>query len=119
MPLPSTRGAMPTIEAVGEGASEDRRDHVRATLHERRPDALLPKNGEGDVQLDPAGSGGHDDDRDPALPEIVAPFGRRPIRRDDRRGGLVAEHEESSGIRSVESSTTRIGEAPGTIRTVS
>jgi hypothetical protein len=80
-------------QAVGEAATEERRDHARATLHERRPDALLPKNGEGDVQLDPTGPGGHDDDRDPASPEIVAPFGRRPIRRDDRRGGLVAEHE--------------------------
>ena len=37
-------------QAVSEGATEERRDHARATLHQRRPDALLSKNGDVGMQ---------------------------------------------------------------------
>ncbi len=52
-------------KAVGEVVRQERRDHARTTLNQRRSDPLLTQDAERHVELDPAWPGRHHDDRDP------------------------------------------------------
>ena len=80
-------------EAVGEVARQERRDDAAPTLHQRRSDPLFTEGVERCAEIDAARPGRHDDDRHTTSTEDVAPLGRRPIGRDDRRGGVVGKHE--------------------------